>query len=319
MQMVRAAHEAGARAVKFQTLRADALVGPGVPARVARLKGFELSADQYRALSALTHELGMLFLSTPLDLESAAMLRPLVDAYKIASGDITFVPLLEAVADSGLPVIVSTGASTLLEVERAVTVLSARETAFGDRLALLHCVSSYPAPPDQLNLLAIPTLRARFPRCTIGYSDHALGSDAVLAAAALGARIIEKHFTLDKNLSDFRDHQLSADPPEFRALVEELPTIDGLILDRIPNVDAMLGSGEKVVMPCETETRRAIRRSICAHRDLAPGTVLAASDLTWLRPEGGFAPGMERSLIGSRLAQAVSRGVAITNADLEQS
>lgn len=313
--LVRAAAAAGARAVKFQTLRADGIVGPQDPARVARLKGFELSAETYRSLAALSRELGLLFLSTPLDLEAVDLLRPLVDAYKVASGDITFRPLLRRIAKSGLPVIVSTGASTIEEVDEAVACLHAFDPAIAERLALLHCVSAYPAPPEELNLALLATLRARYPALTIGYSDHALGSEGVLAAAALGARIIEKHFTLDHDLSDFRDHKLSADPTELRDLLARLPEAASGRLPLAPG--PMLGDGRKRVMPCEAATRVAIRRSICAARDLDAGTVLAREDLTWLRPEGGLAPGQEDRVIGRRLARAVTRGLPIPADGLE--
>lgn len=299
--MIDAAHESGARAVKFQTLRAEMMVSPKDAARFARLRQFELSADDYRMLSGRARGLGLIFISTPLDLDSAAMLHPLVDAYKIASGDITFRPLLEHVAKSGLPIILSTGASTLDEVEAAVSFLLSCDSTLIGRLALLHCVSSYPTPKEELNLQAIAILKRSFPDLVIGYSDHALGTTAALAAVAAGARIVEKHFTLDKNQSDFRDHQLSADPPEMRMLAAG-----------IADLALMMGSGEKILQSCELETRKMIRRSICCRRSLPAGTVLAWSDLCWLRPEGGIAPGDEHLVIGRTLAQSVEAGAMLT-------
>jgi sialic acid synthase SpsE len=197
-----------------------------------------------------------------------------------------------------LPVIISSGATTLDELRSIYAYAKRRCEAAGsgDRLALLHCVSCYPAPPEQLGLAAIPTLSGEFD-CHVGYSDHTVGIQACLTAVALGARIIEKHFTLDKNFSDFRDHQLSSDPAEFRALVEGVRA-----------VAASLGSGGKHVRPCETEMVAAIRRSIVAAADLPAGHRLTAADLMWLRPAGGLAPGREAEVIGRALKLPLGLG-----------
>src|SRR5207244_6909442 len=144
------------------------------------------------------------------------------------------------------------------------------------QLAILHCVSSYPVPPDQANLAAIPFLASQL-GCTVGYSDHTTGVEACLIAVALGAQIIEKHFTLDKHYSDFRDHQLSADPPEMKRLV-----------DGIAHVTLLLGRPEKRIQPSEVATAQAARRSIAAAADLPAGHRLRLEDLLWIRPAAGF-------------------------------
>ncbi len=222
-EMVRQAARSGVGAVKFQTMRAAHFVRRADSARFERLKRFELSGTQFASLSELAHELGLLFISTPFYLEAAGFLEPLVDAYKIASGDNDFFPLLDRVAHTGKPVIVSTGVSDLAQIAAAVGSLRAQwhaQSRTGE-LGLLHCVSSYPTPPEQANLRSIPFLAERFD-CTIGYSDHTLGTEAAVLAVAAGARIVEKHFTLDKHHSDFRDHQLSADPAEMEMLVKRI-------------------------------------------------------------------------------------------------
>jgi N,N'-diacetyllegionaminate synthase len=301
-RMVREAAASGADAVKFQTFQARFFVRASDTARYARMSKFELTPAQFTRLHDVARECGVLFISTPLDLPSVDTLRPLVDAFKIASGDNTFYPLLDAVCATGKPVIISSGATTLDELQSIYAY--ARRRCQGP-LALLHCVSSYPAPPDQLGLSAIRTLAAQFD-CPIGYSDHTLGIQACLTAVALGARIIEKHFTLDKNFSDFRDHQLSSDPAEFRHLV-----------DGVRGVEASLGSGDKQVRACETDMVTAIRRSIVAAADLPAGHRLAAADLMWLRPAGGVPPGREAELIGRVLTQPLALGDMIRPDHLE--
>jgi sialic acid synthase SpsE len=301
-EMVRAAAKAGAHGVKFQTFRTDHFVRPTDEARYLRMRGFELTIPQFADLARLAHSLGLLFLSTPLDLPSADGLVSMVDAFKIASGDITFYPLLDRVLASGKPIVLSTGASDLDQVVGTVDYLKARGA--GDRLCVLHCVSSYPAPPEQANLLAIPTL-ARCLGVPVGYSDHTLGDDAAVLAVALGACFIEKHFTLDTAYSDFRDHQLSATPAALAALIE-----------RVRQTRLLLGAPEKRVMPCEAEMTHAIRRSVVAAHDLPAGHRVTAADLNWMRPAGGLAPGCEAALLGQTLGRAVGRADALTEADL---
>lgn len=290
-EMIHAASDAGADAVKFQTFAAEHYVRRSDRERFAMLSRFQLSVDDYVRLSGIAQQEGLLFLSTAFDLGSVSILKPLVDAFKIASGDITFIPLLEAVGETNKPVILSTGASSLEEVEAALRVIGP-----SDRCAVLHCTSAYPTPDEDVNLSAIKTLEGRFGG-PVGLSDHTLGSDAALAAVAIGARIIEKHFTLDREQSKFRDHALSADPQQFRDLVQ-----------RIRATELRLGDGTKQVQPSERDTRMAIRRSIAAARDLPRGTVLSSEDLTWVRPGNGLPPGDEQRVLGSVLRVDLAQG-----------
>ncbi len=297
-EMIRLAADAGADAVKFQTFRTEDYVSARDRERFDRLKSFELSADQFNHLAGTARRSGLLFLSTPFDLRSVACLAPLVDAFKIASGDNTFYPLLERVADVGRPMIISTGLATQDEIERAKQTVEARweRGSVRQELALLHCVSAYPVPQDQANLAAIPTIRAAF-ECTVGYSDHTLGIEAAVLAVAVGARIVEKHFTIDRAYSEFRDHQLSADPAQLTALVH-----------RVREVESMLGHGEIDVQPVESEARHTLRRSIVTRRALAPGDLIRGDDLTWVRPAGGLAPGEEALIVGRETCCAVEAG-----------
>jgi N,N'-diacetyllegionaminate synthase len=296
--LVRAAADAGADAVKLQTFRTPLFVRPSDRDRYERLSRFELPPETVEELERLARSLGLIFLSTPLDLESVAFLEPLVDAYKVASGDNDFWPLLEAVAATGKPTILSTGLSELAQVERAAAL-------FGrDGLAVLQCTSAYPAPPEEANLAAIRLLADRL-GCTAGYSDHTLGIEAAVAAVAAGARILEKHLTLDKERSDFRDHRLSADPPELRALVR-----------RVREVEILLGRPEKTLQPSEAALAVAARRSIAAAADLPEGHRLTVHDLTWLRPADGLPPGEEGRLLGRDLRRPVERGEPIRPEDV---
>lgn len=305
-EMVRQAAAAGADAVKFQIFRTQSFVRPSDAERFKRLQGFELPPAAVVSLAALAKSLGLLFISTPLDLESAAVLEPLVDVFKIASGDNTFYPLIDRVVSTGKPLIVSCGLTDANQVERTVATIDEgwrRRGLTGD-LALLHCVSAYPAPPDQIHLRAIGALAARFSR-TVGYSDHTLGIEASVLAVACGARIIEKHFTLDKDYSSFRDHQLSADPPEMAQLVQ-----------RARAASVLLGDGEKRVQPCEEAGVTAMRRSIAAVADLPEAHVLTETDLVWLRPAGGLPPGDEHQVLGRALRRAVQAGEWILPVDI---
>ena len=301
-ELIGRAAEAGVDAVKFQTFRTEHYVSRRDDARFERLKSFELSHDEFTKLTAVARQEGVIFLSTPFDLESVRFLDALVPAFKIASGDNTFYPLLDTVARTGKPIMLSTGLADTTGIRQAKAVI---ETAWAEigvepGLALLHCVSSYPVPPAQANLAAIGRLRAEFD-CTIGYSDHTLGIEACRVAASLGARIIEKHFTIDKNHSDFRDHQLSADPGEMTELVRA-----------VRQTETLLGSGEKRPQECEQTAERALRRSITAVRDLASGAVVTWEDITWVRPGGGLPPGKEHLILGRKLAKPVRGGDRIT-------
>jgi N-acetylneuraminate synthase/N,N'-diacetyllegionaminate synthase len=231
-----------------------------------------------------------------------------LDAIKIASGDLNFDPLLDVAARSGKPVILSTGMARMEEIRHAVDVFAtgiADGAAPADRLAVLHCVSLYPTPPDQANLAAIPRL-ARELGVTVGYSDHTLGIDQAVLSLALGARIVEKHFTLDKARSSFRDHALSADPAEFARLAQVVHAFD-----------SMLGTGEADGERADAAARSVVRRSIVASRALPAGSVLEDGDLDFVRPANGLPPSEAKRLVGRRLARPLARHQAVQRSDFE--
>ncbi len=307
-ELVRQAAACGVDAVKFQTFKTEQFIRPVDRERFARLKSFELNDEEFAQLASLAVSLGLFFLSTPLDLESAALLEPLVVAYKIASSDDTFYPLLDRVAKTGKPVILSTGISDWVQVQKTISYLQSSWQAAGvsqPQLAVLHCVSSYPVPIEQANLRAIAFLAQNLD-CLVGYSDHVVGAEAAVLAVAVGARLIEKHFTLDKYYSEFRDHQLSADPEEMRELVQ-----------RVRATEAMLGSFSKTVQPCAEALATPIRRSVTAKRDLLPGERLQWEDLVWTRPGTGLSPGSESAILGRMLKRSLAAGEHLTLEDLE--
>jgi N-acetylneuraminate synthase/N,N'-diacetyllegionaminate synthase len=304
-RMIARATEAGAQAVKFQVIVPDRLVSASQTERIRQLSRFQLSSTEFEQLAEAAREQKVLFLATPFDLDSVRFLKPLVAAFKIASGDNDFFPLLEAVARTGKPVILSTGLLGLADVRRSKEFIEGIWQAEGcaPGLALLHCVVNYPTMPADAHLLAIRSLQTL--GVTVGYSDHTLGIEAAVLSVALGARIIEKHFTLDHHQSDFRDHQLSAEPSELAELVR-----------RVKQAQALLGAGEKCLRPNEEEVLSRVRRSIVAGRDLEAGTVLAWEDLSWVRPGGGLPPGQERRVLDRKLVRSLRKGEMIREQDM---
>jgi N-acetylneuraminate synthase len=287
-QLVDVAAEAGADAVKFQTFRSEALVSRNAPKAAYQrettgagesqremLARLELTLDQHAEIREHCAKRGILFFSTPFDELSADALETLgVPLFKLPSGEITNLPFLRHVASKRKPIILSTGMSTLAEVAQAVAAI--REA--GDPpLALLHCVSAYPAPASEMNLRAMDALRDRF-SCPVGLSDHTLGIEVAVAAVARCATIVEKHFTLDKRLPG-PDHRTSLEPVELVRLVRAIRT-----------VEAALGDGDKRPMPSEMDTRRVARKSLVTARPIRAGEKLTADLVAIKRPGTGISP-----------------------------
>ena len=304
-QLVRAAAEAGADAVKFQTFVADRLVISHAPqadyqrrntgiteSQHAMLKRLELSEKAHRELQSLCSQLGVLFLSTPFDEQCADFLSDLgMIAFKIPSGELTNTPFLTHVARKGLPVILSTGMATVEEIGRAVETVRGEGN---DNIVLLQCVSSYPSVPADTNLRAMGTLANLF-QTPVGYSDHTDGIEIALAAAALGACVIEKHFTIDRGLPG-PDHKASLEPSELAAMVAG-----------IRKVESALGDGEKRPAASEASTAAVARKSLVAARALKAGEIFEASMAVARRPGTGLAPSLLGSLQGRPLARDVAK------------
>lgn len=306
-KMISLAAKSGVQAVKFQTIVPEKLVSSDQTNRIEQLKKFQFSYDQYRDLKSVCDNEGVMFLSTPFDLESATFLNELVPAFKIASGDNAFYPLLSKVAETGKPIILSTGMSTSEDVAKSADVIrnTWKEKDINDGLlVLLHCNVSYPTPPEDVNLGAITALKEYAD--LVGYSDHTLGVDAAIASVAFGARVIEKHFTYDKSISTFRDHQLSADPDDLRILVE-----------KVRLVNEMMGTSKKYITKSEAGNAEAVRRSIALARDMKKGEEIGLDDIMWVRPGTGIKPGNEEMVIGKSLKRDYKSGMLIDKQDLE--
>lgn len=284
-KLVDAALAAGATAVKFQMFRTDLLVAPTFREQHAMLKKYELTAEQFAELKRYCDKSGISFLATPFDPASAEQLRRFEpDAYKIGSGDLTCHALLSQVARYKKPVLLSTGMSGLGDIEAALACLEDG----GAEVALLHCTSAYPAPFDSVNLRAIDTLRSAFGK-EVGYSDHTPGIEISLAAVALGCRIIEKHFTLDRNMEG-PDHQASLEPDELKRLVKS-----------VRHIERAMGSKRKRMSDAETETKKKARRGIYLARDMSAGDVVSEQDLLYLRPVQELEASDYRKVVGRRL------------------
>jgi len=310
LRLVDAAAEAGADVIKFQTFDSKEVVSP-VAAKAAyqmqttgagesqldMVRKLELPPGDFATLNRHSRERGLLFLSTPFDRGSVDLLQNLdIVAFKIASGEVTNIPFLTYVAKQGKPVILSTGMSDLDEVAAAVEAVRA---VGNNELALLHCVSNYPALASSANLRAMKTLEDRF-GVPVGYSDHTEGIEVSLAAATLGACIVEKHFTLDRTLPG-PDHRASLEPRELAALIRGIRTIE-----------AALGDGRKVPAVEELNTAAVARRSLVAACDLAAGTVLTVDNIAILRPGTGLPPSALPSVVGRRLREAISAGTLLS-------
>jgi N,N'-diacetyllegionaminate synthase len=313
-QLVDQAVGAGVDAVKFQTFRAQRLVSRsaqkaqyqkrntgGADTQFEMLERLELNADDHRTLIAYCREVGITFLSSPFDEQSADLLDELgVTAFKIPSGELTNHALLRHIALKGRPLILSTGMSTLAEVIEAVNVIMESDNR---ELSLLHCVTEYPAPVDEVNLRAMLTMKDAL-GLPVGYSDHTQGFEIAVAAVALGARIVEKHFTLSRDM-DGPDHQASLEPTELKALVAA-----------IRNVEQALGDGVKIPAPCEIKNMVIARKSVVAERDIAAGERLSPENVAVKRPGDGIQPRDLERVMGRTVAVDIRTGSTVSWEDL---
>lgn len=299
-QLIDIAADAGADIVKFQTFKADRLVT--VHARKAdyqtqttdadesqhaMIRRLELSREMHAELIAHCRSRGIAFFSTGFDIDSLEMLDEFgMDRYKIPSGEITNLPYLRHVGKYGKPIILSTGMATLDEVGAALRVLEEAGTS-RDHITVLHCNTEYPTPMRDVNLRAMVTLRETF-GVTVGYSDHTLGIEVPIAAVALGATVIEKHFTLSRSLSG-PDHKASLEPGELKAMVTA-----------IRNIEQALGDGVKQPSVSESKNRLVARKSLVASRAIRAGELFSATNLVAKRPGTGLSPMHWDEVIGSK-------------------
>jgi sialic acid synthase SpsE len=305
LALVRAAKWAGADAVKFQTFRAERLASKQ-SAKLAHAKNqpnlqdlfkkLELPFDAFRALHKEAKRIGIEFLSTPFDEDSADFLDDLgVNAFKIASGDITHRPLIEHVSRKGKPVLLSTGMSSAEEIEKAIDWM---HTQSNDQVVLLHCVSSYPAQYGELNLRSVQFLRDRF-GVPVGFSDHSVGPLGSVVATSLGAQVIERHFLIESR-PDTPDQAVSMDAKTLKTHIEELRSIG-----------SVLGQRGKFASEAESRNKTASRRALYAKRPIARGETIDAGMLYALRPATGISPEFMDSVVGKQARKSIEAGAPV--------
>lgn len=313
-KMIRLAKRCGADAVKFQTFRAEEIVSNPKEAYSYKTRGkiikesmykmfkrYEFNPDDYRIISDYCRKMNIIFFSTPQNISDLEILLDIgVPAIKVGSDDLVNLPLLEYYAQKKLPIIISTGMSYMSEIEDAVKGIK----KYNDKLAILHCVSSYPAISEEINLISINTLRSRFPGAVIGFSDHSAGITACIGAAALGVKILEKHFTLSKSMKG-PDHAFSMDPRELSALVRETRYIE-----------RAMGNSDAPLSKNEMKMRKLCRRSLVAARNIARGEILKKMDLFAKRPGTGVLPKDINLLIGRRTKRPIKKDDMINFRDL---
>ncbi|RJP75599.1 MAG: polysaccharide biosynthesis protein [Desulfobacteraceae bacterium] len=315
-RIIDAAVACGADAVKFQSWSKSSLISTQEYSRnisyddkkrhfgslEAMVEKYQLTQDQHIAISAYCHEKKIAFLSSCFSPEEVDLLESLsVPAHKIASMDIVHVPLLEYVASTGKPIILSTGMAALAEIDRAVDILKSNGSG---PIVLLHCISIYPPEYDDIHLNNIKMLEQTF-QLPVGFSDHTIGTSIPLAAVALGACIIEKHFTLDKNLAGW-DHWISAEPDELKKIVEESR-----------NIFNALGNYKRIVRQAEKEKRQKFRRCVVIKKPLKRGDRLSTKDIDFKRPGTGISPDELKYIVGRSLKRDMKEDEELKWSDLQ--
>jgi N-acetylneuraminate synthase/N,N'-diacetyllegionaminate synthase len=309
MQLIDAAKDAGADAVKFQTFKTENLLSKNivVPKHVESkeslfdtIRGLELSEEAHYMLSEYCKQKGIVFMSTPMDNNSVDLLEDIgVPVFKVASCDLDNLPLLKYISKTEKPIILSTGMGSISEVGEAIEVIKSNGNS---DIILLHCVSAYPPKVEDVNLRAMETLENAF-KLTVGYSDHTIGINIPLAAVALGAKVIEKHFTLDKNMEG-PDHAVSADPDDLERLVSG-----------IREIEESFGTGVKIPSKDEIEMRRSFRKSIVAIADIKKGATIMPEMLSVKRPGTGISPKYFDFVAGRKAERDLSKDDLITMDD----
>lgn len=308
-QLIDVASVAGADAIKFQTFKAENLAtkyaakasyqrkNTGQGSQYEMLKKLELSYEDHIILKKHCEEREILFISTPFDFQSVDLLEKLnTHLYKISSGDLTNIPLLRYIARLNKPMIVSTGMANLGEIEIAVREI---EKLNNHKITLLHCTSNYPTEYENVNLYAMVTLKNTF-KIPVGYSDHTEGIEIPIAAAAMGAKIIEKHFTLDRSMEG-PDHKASLNPEELKKMVLS-----------IRNIEKAFGDGIKICSKSEENTKKVARKSIVARVNIAKGEKISYENVTFKRPGNGISPVFIDEIIGKTAIEDIEEEAFIT-------
>ncbi len=297
------AKKSGVDAVKFQTYNFKKYVSTIQLERQDRVKKFQLTKNQFLRLSKKAKELGLIFFSTPLHFDDVDFLTKFCPIIKISSGDLTHLDLLKYVAKKKKPIILSTGLGTKDEIKKAINVIEKNKRQ-KDELLIMHCVSAYPTPPEEVNLQNINWLKDTFDY-PVGYSDHTIGPKACELSVMLGVKVIEKHFTYRKENQSFHDHHISADPSDMKKIVK-----------KIRFAELMYGNYARSRGESEKKNLQHMRRSFALTRNLKKGEKIKADDLLLLRPAWGFLPDEKEKLLGSKLNKNLSAGMLIGKDDI---
>lgn len=298
-QLTRLAIESQADYIKFQLYTGDSLVSPVEGAqRNQHFKKFELTQEQHIELAKMCIDAGRKYMASVWNTDFIEWIDPYMEVYKVGSGDLTAYPVLKVIAKIGKPIIISTGLATLEEVEDAVNFIQSVNPIYreAENLAILQCTSMYPIEFHDANLNVMNTIRAKT-GLAVGYSDHTIGKKGLETAVAMGAQILEFHFTDTREGKSFRDHKVSLTKDEVLELIES-----------IKEIEELKGSGEKKPMPSEIDNGHVIsfRRAVYLNKDLKAGAIIAESDLVTLRPNHGIDAREYNKLIGKKLVQDVS-------------
>lgn len=300
-KMINEAHICGADAIKFQTYKAELFLSESSQ-YFKFFKDVELDFEEFGELKDHAKSIGITFFSAPFDIESADYLKKInVPCFKIASADLTNIPLLAHIANMNLPMIISTGLATMQEIQEAVNICNYHGNK---NLALLHCVANYPTLPEETNMNSINTMKERF-GIPVGYSDNGDSTLVDLVAASIGADIIEKHFTLDRKMQG-PDHSFSIDPLSLKNLIAEIRL-----------VEKIKGDGIKVPQKSEINNRNAIRKSITASRNIQKGEQLIDSNLSIKRPAVGIEPKYLTKILGKKVNKNIDKDIPITWLDFD--
>ena len=303
-RLIDEAAEGGAQAIKFQTYKADSIASKDSPyywdiTKEPTRSQHELFQKydkfwkgEYEQLAKYCETAGIEFMSTPFDVESAKFLNDMMPIFKISSSDLTNLPFIDFMCRFGKPIILSTGASYLWEIQQAVEVIEKN----GNDLCLMHCVLNYPTPNENANIAIIKDIARKFPQAVTGYSDHTLPEemDTCLYAWLLGAQIIEKHFSHDKTLPG-NDHYHAMDKEDLKKF-----------WDKVDHAHNLLGTEQITALPSEAPARKNARRSLVATREIAKGSIITREDLTWKRPAHGISPKYIEEVIGKKAEKTIA-------------
>lgn len=298
IKLIKSAKNSGANAVKFQIFNPTKYSSPKDKKRILQLKKFYLKKNEIKNIKKKCDELDLIFFATPFDLDSANFLNKIQKIFKISSGDNDYFDLHKKIRSFRKPVIISTGLMNYNNILKVVKYF--REVNFyrkKENLCIMHCVSSYPASKNKINLNSIPFLKKKFPNVTVGYSDHTLGHKIACLSYVLGAEIIEKHFTLSNNFSNFRDHKISLNPKSFKVFVKQLQ-----------DLKKILGVFNKKINEEEKKNIFSMRRKLVLNKDMKKGEVIKKSDLLSVRSsEKGIFISEQKKFLGKKLSKNLNK------------